>query len=54
MVTRKMTPRQNLEITISRITAWRKKKKKSFGKKNKEKATFVTPVEKNRYPEVLV
>ena len=43
-VTRKKT-HQNLEITISRITA-RGKEKKFSGKK--EKTNFVTPVEKNQ------
>ena len=40
--------RQNLEITLSRITARGKKKKNYFGKKNNERANFVTPVEKNQ------
>ena len=39
---------QNLEITISRITAWGKRKKNLWGKKNKEKVHFVTPFEKNQ------
>ena len=42
---KKKRKRQNLEITISRITAWGKKEK-FFWEKNKEKANFVTPVEK--------
>ena len=43
---KKKKSRQNLEITKSRITAWGKKKKKFFGEKNKEKANFVTLIEK--------
>ena len=48
-VTRKKKKKkhQNLEITISRITAWGKKKNNFFGGKKKEKANFVKLVEKN-------
>ena len=45
---KKKKKRQNLEITISWITAWGEKGKKFWGGKKKEKANFITPVEKNQ------